>query len=203
MRARAHADVAGEMDANTARYLGDLAPAASATALSLSETRNALAEAVARETTRLSAEKARLEALLSDVPVGVLLCSATHQLVFYNGQAVDLMGAAAVGAPGLDRDLFDYLREGPIRLAYTRLIETDDPDAASDILCTTVAGAQVLGGADAAFVSEDADQPPRLCADPARCDGRPCRACPARSACWPKCLTACAALPPIWPPCWA
>ncbi|WP_149141006.1 exonuclease domain-containing protein [Gemmobacter caeruleus] len=144
LRARAHSDVSGEMDAALARYLGDLAPAATAAAASLSETRNALAEAVARETTRLSAEKARLEALLSDVPVGVLLCSADHQLAFYNGTAADMLGGA--GAPGLDRRLFDYLHDGPLRHAHQRLQEAGDPDAASDILCTTRSGARVLAG---------------------------------------------------------
>ncbi len=143
LRARAHADVTGEMNAAIARYLGDLAPAATAAAASLSETRNALAEAVARETTRLTDEKARLEALLSDVPVGVLLCSGDHALAFYNGQAVDLIGAGSA-APGLDRQVFDYLRQGPIQLAHERLMATGDPDAASDLLCTTVNGARVM-----------------------------------------------------------
>ena len=142
LRARAHTNVAGQMQGDLARYLGDLAPAANAAAHSLTETRNALAESVARETTRLSAEKARLEALLSDVPVGVLLCSADHQLVFYNGQAVDILGSDA--GPGLDRNLFDYLNDGPIRDAYQRLRESGDPDAASDILCSTKRGARVL-----------------------------------------------------------
>ena len=143
LRARAHSDVTGAMDVAVARYLGDLAPAASAAAQSLSETRNALAEAVARETTRLTDEKARLEALLSDVPVGVVLCSGDHLLAFYNGPAIDLMGAGAA-PPGLDRHLFDYLRDGPIRLAHDRLVATGDADAASDLLCSTLNGARVL-----------------------------------------------------------
>jgi DNA polymerase III subunit epsilon len=146
LRARAHADVEGAVEAHPGRYLGDLAPAASAAALSLSETRNALAEAVARETTRLAAEKARLEALLSDVPVGVLLCSADHQLVFYNSTAVELMGAGEAGGavPGLDRKLFDYLREGPILHAHSRLGGADGGDGASDLICSTQDGRQVL-----------------------------------------------------------
>ena len=143
LRARAHADVNGEVDAAIARYLGDLAPAAAAAADSLAETRNALAEAVARETSRLSAEKQRLEALLADVPVAVLLCSGDHQLVFYNGQAVDLLGSSDQ-APRLDRTVFDHLREGPIRLAHDRLVATGDPDAASDVLCATTSGARIL-----------------------------------------------------------
>lgn len=160
LRARAHADTGGEIDARPARYLGDLAPAASAAALTLAETRNALAEAVARETTRLSGEKARLEALLSDVPVGVLLCTGEHQLVFYNGTAVDLMGVAGgTGGPGLDRKLFDYLRDGPVRHAHDRLIEAGDPEAASDLLCTTVEGARVLAARMRLLAAEGAARP--------------------------------------------
>lgn len=146
LRARAHSDVTAEMDAAIARYLGDLAPAARAAAQSLSETRSALAEAVARETLRLGSEKARLEALLSDVPVGVVLCSADHALVFYNGPAADIIGTGRAGGleAGLDRKLFDYLHAAPLRLAHERLIATGDPDAVSDLLCTTTSGARVL-----------------------------------------------------------
>jgi DNA polymerase-3 subunit epsilon len=142
MRARTHAEVAADLDQNAGRYLGDLAPAAAAVTQHLAETRSALTEAVQRETTRLAQEKERLEALLSDVPVGVLLCTADHQLVFYNGQAVDLLGGAH--APGLDRRVFDYLHQAPVAHAYARLMETDDPDAASDLLCATVADGKVL-----------------------------------------------------------
>ncbi len=144
IRARAHADVAADLDKTRARYLGDLAPAAAAVTGRLTETQSALAESVARETARLAEEKARLETLLSDVPVGVLLCSPDHQLVFYNGQAVDLLGTGH--APGLDRNLLDYLREGPIRHAYQRLCEAEDGDAASDLLCATKGDARVLAG---------------------------------------------------------
>ncbi|MGY6635000.1 MAG: exonuclease domain-containing protein [Alkalilacustris sp.] len=143
-RARAHAGVDGSIDGNQARYLGDLAPAANAVARELAQTRNALAEAVARETTRLSSEKYRLEALLSDVPLGVLLCTGDHQIVFYNSQAVDLLGTGQ--APGLARGVFDYLRDGPVRLAYERLVEANDSDAASDLLCATTGSARVLAG---------------------------------------------------------
>ncbi len=140
LRARAHADV--EADVGTAaKYLGDLAPAAAAVSATLAETRGALAEAVQRETTRLSAEKARLEALLADVPEGVLLASPEHRIVFYNGHAAGLLGGAH--APGLDRPVFDYLREAPVAHAYERLLAAGE-DAASDLLCATTHGARVL-----------------------------------------------------------
>ena len=146
IRARVHAGIEHDLaaEARAARYLGDLAPAAEAVTRSLIETRSALAESVARETTRLAAEKSRLETLLADVPVAVLLCSAEHQLAFYNGQAVDILGGGT--APGLDRNLLDYLREGPIRHAYDRLAGAGDPDAASDLLCATTSGGRLLAG---------------------------------------------------------
>ncbi len=143
---RAHADISPDTRAAIARYLGDLAPAADAAARSLTETRNALAESVARETLRLSAEKARLEALLSDVTLGVVLCSGDHKIVFYNSPALDLLGAepGSAGTLGLDRRITDHLREGPILHAHDRLTAAGDPEAASDLLCATTSSARVL-----------------------------------------------------------
>lgn len=144
MRARAHADIAEELDHEPARYLGDLAPAAQAITGSLTETKNALAEAVERETTRLAVENARLQALLADVPAGVLLCSSDHQIVFYNGHAQEIL-VGEVSA-GLDRSLLDYLRAGPLQNAYGRLMKTENADASSDILCAAVQSGEVLAG---------------------------------------------------------
>lgn len=154
IRARTQTAVDSALDESAGRYLGDLAPAAAAIAQHLNETRSALTEAVQRETTRLAREKDRLETLLSDVPVGVLLCTADHALVFYNGQAVDLLGGAH--APGLDRRVFDYLHPAPIRHAHARLLATADPDAASDLLCATVADGRTLA-ARMRLISEGED----------------------------------------------
>ncbi len=144
LRAQAHAEGAGALDLTPGRYLGDLAPAAGAVAENLTVTRSALAEAVERETGRLAKEKARLEALLSDVPVGVLLCSGRHQMVFYNGHAAGLLGTDA--ALGLNRPVFTYLREAPLRHAYDRLIASGDPDAVSDLMVATLDGVRLLSG---------------------------------------------------------
>ena len=154
IRTRTHAAIETELDQQSGRYLGDLAPAAAEITRHLNETRSALTEAVQRETTRLAREKDRLETLLSDVPVGVLLCTADHALVFYNGQAVDLLGGAH--APGLDRRVFDYLHSAPILHAHARLLETADPDAASDLLCATVADGRTLA-ARMRLISEGED----------------------------------------------
>lgn len=144
VRAQTHAGVQKPLEVARARYLGDLGPALADVTGALHETRHALADAVGRETDRLSSEKSRLEKLLADVPVAVLLCTADHQLVFYNGQAVDLLGGGA--APGLDRNLLDYLRAGPVRHAYQRLIDAADPDPSADLMCATTGAARLLAG---------------------------------------------------------
>lgn len=144
LRARAHAEVSGTLDQAPARFLGDLAPAAQAISGTLAETKNALAEAVERETTRLAIDNARLQVLLADVPAGVMLCSADHQIVFYNGAALAALSGEL--APGLDRSVLDYLSAGPIRAAYDRLAQGGAPDAACDVLCAALQSGQMLAG---------------------------------------------------------
>lgn len=143
MRAQAHAGADGPLDVAAARHLGDLGPAAAALAGALAETRAALADAVARETGRLAAEKARLETLLADIPAGVFLCSGGHQIAFYNGPAVEILGPGA--APGLNRSLFDSLREAPVRHAHERLLARGGAEAA-DLMVATADGARLLSG---------------------------------------------------------
>lgn len=145
MRARAHADVAQEFRAEEARYLGDLVDAASATAATIAQTKGALAEQVQRETTRLSSDKNKLEQLLADVPPAVLLCTGRHHLVFYNGVAQQLF-AGAQRPVCLDRNIFDYLSEGPIRDAHHRLLESADPDAVVEFICLSPCGRRRLAG---------------------------------------------------------
>lgn len=141
MRARAHADVTHDIDHETARYLGDLGTAAAAVTRDLTETRNAMAMAVGRETARLGLEKSRLETLLAEVPLGVLFCAPDHHVVLYNARAVEILGQSE--ALGLNRPLHHLLLPGPIRQAYDRL-RAADADEGADILCATREGARLL-----------------------------------------------------------
>ena len=138
LRARTHADVARDIDTGTARYLGDLAPAAGAVVETLAATRNRLDLSVAEQTRRLAEQTAQLSALLSDIQAGLILCSARHRVVFYNSPAVDLL--RDTGRPGLDRSVFDLLREGPIQRTYHRLLDTDELDDAELLVSTTGCG---------------------------------------------------------------
>ncbi len=141
LRARAHSDVDEGIDHGIARYLGDLAPAADAVAANLSETRNAMAMAVERETARLNAEKTRLEALLAEIPDGVMFCTGNHMIALYNGRCREILHNDP--ALGLGRPVAGLVRMGPIHQAYGRLV-TQSGREGTDILVTTSQGAQLL-----------------------------------------------------------
>ena len=128
LRARAHAGIDADLEADLAVHLGDLAPAAAAVSERLTATRNALAEAVGRETARLSRETARLAAVLAEMPQGVVLCGADHRIILYNLRARQVLGAPE--AFGLGRALDKVLQPGPLLKAYDWLSDPATPDLA-------------------------------------------------------------------------
>ena len=125
IRAGAHAGVSGHFDEDCAKYLGDLAPAARAITEKLSATAIDTAQAVADETARLEAEKARLTSLLSDIPIAVVLVNPVHQIVLYDGQAADLLSLE--GPARLNASLFDYFEDTAIKTALDNLAGSDAP----------------------------------------------------------------------------
>lgn len=142
MRARAHADVENEIDHQQAKYLGDLGTAAAAVTANLTETRNAMAMAVGRETAKLAQEKSRMEALLAGSPDGILFCTPDHTIALYNAQATIVLNDAE--ALGLNRPLAELLLPGPIMQAYDRLRETGEDNGRAEILCATKGDARLL-----------------------------------------------------------
>lgn len=116
MRVRAHTDVEGEVDHAPARYLGDLAPAASAVTQNLTKTRSEVERALQKQTETLEAERARLRALLAELPTPVFLCTPDHRLVFYNAAAVDCLPGDE--APSLDTSLLEFFDESDLAEAF-------------------------------------------------------------------------------------
>lgn len=133
LRARVHADVDNGIDHGVARYLGDLAPAADAVAANLSETRNAMAMDLGRETARLNAEKTRLEALLAEIPDGVMFCTGNHTIALYNGRCREILHDDA--ALGLGRPVAGLLRMGPIGARF-------DQPILDTVLCSAILSGQ-------------------------------------------------------------
>lgn len=122
MRTRAHAGVDGALDMKAARYLGDLAPAASAVAQQLNETALTTAQAIATETARLTAEKARLTALLTEIPVATILVGSSGQIVLYDGQAAEVL--AQLGVPRLNAQITEYFDPKSVGAAVGKLGRT-------------------------------------------------------------------------------
>ena len=119
LRVRAHAGVGAAVDTSAARYLGDLAPAAQAVSTALSTTAMDSAQRVAAETRRLEAEKARLTALLTEIPVAMMLVNAQDQIVLYDGQAAEVL--AQLGVPRLNAALSDYFDPAALTAAVARM----------------------------------------------------------------------------------
>lgn len=122
MRSRAHAGVDGALDMAAARYLGDLAPAASAVTKQLNDTALMTAQAIAKETARLTEEKARLTALLTEIPVATILVGPSGQIVLYDGQAAEVL--AQLGVARLNAPIREYFDAKTLGAAVTQLART-------------------------------------------------------------------------------
>jgi DNA polymerase-3 subunit epsilon len=106
LRLSAHSDVDTAVDQDTARYLGDLAPAAAALTQTVSTSVMDTASKVARETQRLRAESERLTKLLTEIPIATLLLNPSDEIVLYDGQAAGVL--SQIAPPRLKAPLSDY-----------------------------------------------------------------------------------------------
>ena len=120
-RVRAHADVRQEIEAEAAKYLGDLAPAVAAIHQRLTEQSRVTEEETRARTVRLEAQRAQLLQILSDIPVAVIVAGQDHRIVLYDGQAAALMERECPARLG--GSVFDYLDENAIRKALSTLQE--------------------------------------------------------------------------------
>lgn len=112
VRVRVHADVHEEIEAETAKYLGDLAPAVTAIHQKLAAESQSAKDIVVQRTARLEAQRAQLLQILSDIPIAVIVARSDHQIVLYDGQAAELMERACPAR--LNSSVLDYLEESSI-----------------------------------------------------------------------------------------
>ncbi|MBY5935673.1 3'-5' exonuclease [Tateyamaria omphalii] len=122
LRLRAHSGVDREVDAEVARYLGDLAPAAQAVSQTLSTSVMDSATAVAHKTARLQAEAERLTALLTEIPVATIMVNERMGIVLYDGQAAEIL--AAIAPPRLKAPLVDYFYAADLGRAKSTMNQT-------------------------------------------------------------------------------
>lgn len=136
VRVRAHADVTAEMEAQAARYLGDLAPAVAAIHKRLMQETRTGSAASPERTARLEAQRAQLLQILSDIPLAVIVARQDHQIVLYDGQAAELMERECPAR--LNGSVFDYLDQATITDALATL--RDQQTARQEIAVTGRSG---------------------------------------------------------------
>ncbi|MEO1705754.1 MAG: 3'-5' exonuclease, partial [Pseudomonadota bacterium] len=121
MRVRARGDVAGPIEAESARHLGDLAPALSDLSGTARATLQDVAAEVARETAQLGSEHERLTALLTEIPIATILLNPALEIVLYDAQAAEIL--SVIAPPRLKAPVSDYLETREIEAAMARLGE--------------------------------------------------------------------------------
>lgn len=122
LRTRAHSGANVDLTAEDAKYLGDLAPAAQAISHVLGQSTLTQAEAVAQATARLAAERDHLTALLTEIPVAMILVNPSHQIVLYDGQAAEVLNQIA--PPRMGASITEYLSERELVSAHAKLVKT-------------------------------------------------------------------------------
>lgn len=116
-------------DADTARYLGDLGPAACDAADARARADQALQDALQTHAKEQMAEKTSLEAILADFGAGAVMTDPLGRVVFYNASASGFLPGLA-----LDRPLDRHLHTGALDAAKMRL---QAGAAATDLTCLT------------------------------------------------------------------
>ncbi|MEJ6401964.1 3'-5' exonuclease [Yoonia sp. 2307UL14-13] len=122
LRLQAHSGGEATVSPDTARYLGDLGPAATALTQTMSASVLDRAAQVAQETQRLRVESERLTALLTEIPIATILLNPAHEIVLYDGQAANVL--SQIAPPRLKAPLTDYFDIKALAAALDQLSET-------------------------------------------------------------------------------
>lgn len=130
LRLRAHSGVDSELDADAARYLGDLAPAAQALSRTYGSSVMDSAAQVAHETQRLRAQSERLTAMLTEMPIATILLNPAQEIVLYDGQAAGIL--SQIGPPRLKAQLTDYFDPASLQAAMAQLSD-DRPEVGFEL----------------------------------------------------------------------
>ncbi|WP_281823278.1 3'-5' exonuclease [Jannaschia rubra] len=123
LRARAHGGVATDLDTAPSRHLGDLGPAAAAICSRLAAVERAQTDLVADAVRSREEENAHLAAILSEIPVAIMVVDEAQRIMLYDRQCVHVLGQ--VSALCLGRPIHDYLDREGLRAALDRLAKGD------------------------------------------------------------------------------
>lgn len=115
LRTRTHGGASTPAGMDDTGYLGDLGPAATAICDRLATIQTETDARLSDATRALTEENARLAAILSDIPVAIMVVDARNRIALYDRQCVHALGQVAT--LGLGRSIFDYLDPAPLERA--------------------------------------------------------------------------------------
>ncbi|MEO1201726.1 MAG: exonuclease domain-containing protein [Pseudomonadota bacterium] len=165
VRDAVHADAFTPPDARAARYLGYLGPAVNEVIAALQTARSQVEEAVTYATAETQREKGRLEALVRDLQLGVVICNLDHQILLFNQHALRILHVS--GDLGLGRPLFDVVSAEPFHHALERLDRRfaagrhryHDEGLSALVVCATADGRYTLQGRVSLIVDQQLAAP--------------------------------------------
>ncbi|EKE45416.1 DNA polymerase III epsilon subunit family exonuclease [Oceaniovalibus guishaninsula JLT2003] len=126
LRARAHGGVVADLDSGPVRHLGDLGPAAAAICAQLAQAEARAATRLADQTRRMAADNAHLAAILSEIPVAIMVVDERDRIRLYDRQCVHVLGH--VSALCLGRSVHDWFDRDSLRAALELLDERSFAD---------------------------------------------------------------------------
>jgi DNA polymerase-3 subunit epsilon len=123
LRARTHGGVSAGLDIEPTRHLGDLGPAAAALCDRLAREQAEGEARLAEATQALEDEKAHLSAILSEIPVAIMVVDERRRITLYDRQCVHVLGQ--VSTLCLGRSVFEYLEPAPLEDALAKLAKAE------------------------------------------------------------------------------
>lgn len=152
MRDVVHAKGQSTVNPRAVRYLGYLGPAVTDAIDALRAAREEVDAAVISATAETERQKGRLEALIRDLQLGVVICNLDHQVLLFNQHALRLLHVS--GEVGLGRSLFALVSGEPFRHALERLDRRfvegrhaeHDEGLSALVVCATADGRHTLQG---------------------------------------------------------
>lgn len=138
LRVKADGSAAGGPNVNSLRYLAEIGEAAKAISERVDGYATATADRVALETARIRSEREMLVAVLSGIPLAVIIVGQDQKITLYDGQAAEVL--EPLRPLCLGQSIFTHLDEGQL----TRALEQLGPDEMTPLRLSTSDGTRVF-----------------------------------------------------------
>lgn len=170
LRSITHGKAVHQINEESAKYLGFLAPAIREVIEILAASRSEVNQAIQNATREVELQKSRLEIVLRDLQEAVLICTLDHKILLYNRRALEILhisGDRVSTRLGLNRSLFQVVAAQPFLHALERLTARFESGRHIDhheglttlLVSSTKDGQYILRGRLSLFLDTDKTKP--------------------------------------------